>query len=208
MFLENLELVIIMRYAAYHYFIWPFLTSHRIYLPNGGISMKYGVVIFPSKKLQDLANSYRKRYDPHYSLIPPHMTLKSPFDSTQEEIKTSSDKLRNIAKKFQPFTIQTTKVSSFKPANNVIYFKVTPNSELDQLQNEINQQFREKKSEYSFVPHITIGQKLSDDEHSDVYGTLRMLKVEHEETIDRFHLLYQLENGSWTVFETFRLGKE
>ncbi|MFP3325996.1 hypothetical protein R0K05_23370, partial [Planococcus sp. SIMBA_160] len=26
--------------------------------------MKYGVVIFPSKKLQDIANSYRKRYDP------------------------------------------------------------------------------------------------------------------------------------------------
>ena len=38
--------------------------------------MKFGVVIFPSKKLQDLANSYRKRYDPHYSLITPHLTLK------------------------------------------------------------------------------------------------------------------------------------
>ncbi len=38
--------------------------------------MKFGVVIFPSKKLQDLANSYRKRYDSHYALIPPHLNVK------------------------------------------------------------------------------------------------------------------------------------
>lgn len=170
--------------------------------------MKYGVVIFPSKSLQDLANSYRKRYDPHYALIPPHMTLKSTFEAEEEEIKLIADKLRAIAVSFEPFTFKTTKVSSFKPANNVIYFKVTPTQEMAALQGEINHEIARLNSEYSFVPHITIGQKLSDDEHSDVYGALCMLKVEHEETVDRFHLLYQLENGSWTVFETFRLGKE
>ncbi|CAM5464250.1 hypothetical protein BSAF29S_03331 [Bacillus safensis subsp. safensis] len=31
--------------------------------------MKYGVVRFPSKKLQDIASSYRKRYDPMYDHI-------------------------------------------------------------------------------------------------------------------------------------------
>ena len=46
--------------------------------------MKFGVVIFPSKKLQDLANSYRKRYDPHYSLITPHLTLKG-FEATKRK---------------------------------------------------------------------------------------------------------------------------
>jgi 2'-5' RNA ligase len=170
--------------------------------------MKYGVVVFPSKSLQDLANSYRKRYDPHYSLIPPHMTLKNPFEATESEIQPFTEKLRALAKNYEPFKLQTTKISSFKPVNNVIYFKVSPTSELDGLYNEINQSFSEQNLEYSFVPHITIGQELSDDEHSDVYGSLRMLKAEHEETVDRFHLLYQLENGSWTVYETFRLGKE
>jgi len=62
--------------------------------------------------------------------------------------------------------------------------------------------------EFTFVPHITLGQKLSNDEHSDVLGQLSMLDVTHEETIDRIHLVYQLENGSWTVYETFRLGKD
>ncbi len=170
--------------------------------------MKFGVVIFPSKSLQDLANSYRKRYDPHYALIPPHLTLKSAFEASEEEINPIADKLRQSAKEIEPFGLMTTKISSFQPVNNVIYIKVNLTPELEALHTKINQEFPGDPSEYSFVPHITIGQKLSNDEHFDVYGSLRMLKVEHKEEIDRFHLLYQLENGSWTVYETFRLGKE
>jgi 2'-5' RNA ligase len=170
--------------------------------------MKFGVVIFPSKKLQDLVNSYRKRYDPHYALIPPHLTLKNAFEATEEDAQNFADKLRLTAGKTSPFSLKTTKISSFKPVNNVIYFKVDPTNELTTLHAEINRELEGQNSEYAFVPHITIGQKLSNDEHSDVYGSLRMTKIDHEETIDRFHLLYQLENGSWTVYETFRLGKE
>lgn len=170
--------------------------------------MKFGVVIFPSKKLQDLANSYRKRYDPHYALITPHLTLKNAFEAKEEEVTHFAEKLRQIAGNTNAFTLKTSKISSFQPVNNVIYFKIEPTEELTKLHNDINQEFSEQNLEYAFVPHITIGQKLSNDEHSDVYGSLRMKKMNHEETIDRFHLLYQLDNGSWTVYETFRLGKE
>ena len=61
--------------------------------------MKFGVVIFPSKRLQDIANSYRKRYDPHYSLITPHLTLKNAFEATEDEVVNIADKLRQIAGK-------------------------------------------------------------------------------------------------------------
>ena len=170
--------------------------------------MKFGVVIFPSKKLQDFANSYRKRYDPHYDLITPHLTLLNAFEATEEETREFAEKLKQIARNSKSFRLKTSKVSSFYPVNNVIYLKVEPVEELIELHAKINKEFEEQKSEYAFVPHITIGQKLSNDEHSDVYGALRMTKIDHEETIDRFHLLYQLDNGSWTVYETFRLGKE
>ncbi|MBT2688301.1 YjcG family protein [Bacillus sp. ISL-47] len=172
------------------------------------MSTKYGIVIFPSKKLQDLANSYRKRYDPHYALIPPHVTLRSGFEASEEEIKVLTETLHGIAIKHQPFQINASKISSFQPVNNVIYFKIEPTSQLEELHRELNDNIAAEGPEYNFVPHITIGQKLSNDEHSDVYGSLRMQPVNHEEVIDRFHLLYQLENGSWTVYETFRLGKD
>ncbi|PLS16013.1 hypothetical protein CVD28_18340 [Bacillus sp. M6-12] len=171
--------------------------------------MKYGVAIFPSKKLQDLANSYRKRYDPHYALIPPHVTIKGPFEATDDRIKEIAAKLEEITSQSKPFTLNVLKVSSFQPVNNTIYFKIEMTKELETLHNSLHgEDFFNDESEYSFVPHITIGQKLSNDEHSDVFGQLRMLDLRHEEQVDRIHLLYQLENGSWTVYETFRLGEE
>lgn len=170
--------------------------------------MKYGIVIFPTKSLQDKANSFRKRYDPHYSLIPPHITLKSTFEESDDKIKEIAEQLNSTAKRFSPFKIKVTKFSSFQPVNNVIYMKVEPSHEIVDLHEAINSHLNVSPSEYAFVPHITVGQNLSNDEHSDVYGSLRLQQVNHEEIVDRFHLLYQLENGSWTVYETFRLGKE
>jgi 2'-5' RNA ligase len=169
--------------------------------------MKFGVVLFPSKKLQDVANSYRKRYDSHYSLIPPHLTLKEVFEATEDQIDEVTANLRKIAEETNPFTLNVTKVSSFSPANNVIYLKVEQKQELTSLYNKLHEGNLEQPTEYSFIPHITIGQRLSDDEHLDVYSQLKLVDVAHEETVDRFHLMYQLENETWTVFETFRLGK-
>ena len=170
--------------------------------------MKYGIALFPSKKLQDLANSYRKRYDKHYALVPPHLTLKTAFDAEDTEIKAIAKELREIAEATKPLHISIKKVSSFSPVNNVIYLKVDQTDELKALHEKLHTGSLNSKPEYAFVPHITIGQKLSDDEHSDVLGNLKMLDIRHEEVIDRFHLLYQLENGTWTVHETFLLGKE
>ncbi|MBD8003874.1 YjcG family protein [Bacillus norwichensis] len=169
--------------------------------------MKYGIVIFPSKTLQDLANSYRKRYDPHYALIPPHLTLKAAFE-TEVDAHSITEKLEAIAKKYEPFVLNIRKVSSFQPINNTIHLKTEKTPQLEGLYEDLYASLPGDKPEHPFVPHITIAQNLSNDEHSDVYGQLRMLGIEHEETIDRYHLLYQLENGSWTVYETFRLGKD
>jgi 2'-5' RNA ligase len=170
--------------------------------------MKYGVVIFPSKSLQDKVNGYRKRYDPHYALIAPHITLKSPFDADDQSINEVAEKLRHIAALHQPFSYHVSKVKSFEPVNNVIYFKVDPNDTLTSLYEMLHTDEFPGEESYRFVPHITIGQRLSNDEHSDVYGALQMESIDLTETADRLHLLYQLENGSWTVHETFLLGKD
>lgn len=168
--------------------------------------MKYGIVAFPSKKVQDFANSYRKRYDPHYALITPHMTLKGVFEADEAQIKTIADHINEIAKKHKPFTMKTTKVSSFAPVTNAIYFNVQLTQELEKLHEDLNSiEFHDEQT-YSFVPHITIAQKLSGSEHDDILPQLKMIGAQFEEEIDRIHLLYQLEDGSWTVYETFRLS--
>lgn len=168
--------------------------------------MKYGIAIFPSKPIQDDANSYRKRYDPHYSLIPPHITLKDTFEADDELIKEISTELRYIAKDTKPFTIYMNKVSSFVPVANTIYFKVEPIQTLVDLYDRTHEGIFPSENNNSFVPQITIAQSLTDDEFSDVLSSLRMRKIQFQDKIDRFHLLYQLENGSWTVHDSFVFG--
>ena len=171
--------------------------------------MKYGVVIFPSKRLQDYANSFRKRYDPHIALIPPHMTLVNPFELSEREIKEHIQTLHKIAHELSPITLEVYKVKSFHPASNKIYFAIKKDEHLVALHSRLNSDiFGNNERSDSFVPHITIGQQLSNQEHSDVAGQLTMMDFLHSEVVDRFHLLYQLENNQWTTYETFHLGKE
>ncbi|WP_226037627.1 YjcG family protein [Aquibacillus saliphilus] len=170
--------------------------------------MKYGIAIFPSKELQDLANSFRMRYDPHYALIPPHITLKEPFEGRNIEIETIVKELKEVAKNTEPFLMKIRKVSSFSPVTNTIYLKVEPIQEWVDLNERLHTGSLPEDQTYAFVPHITIAQKLSDDEFSDVFGSLKMQEFNLEEKITRFQLMYQLENGTWTVYETFTLNKE
>ena len=170
--------------------------------------MKYGIVAFPSKKLQDLANGYRKRYDPHYALITPHLTVKGVFEANDQEIEEVSKAIKEVTKKHGPFELNVSKVGTFAPITNTIYFKAILNDELAALHKDLNYDFFGKEPEFAFVPHVTIAQKLSSGEHDDIIGQLKMIGVDHTETIDRLHLTYQLEDGSWTVYETFRLDED
>lgn len=168
--------------------------------------MKYGIVAFPSKKLQDLANTYRKRYDPHYALITPHMTIKDAFDADDTQIGEISAKISDIANSFAPLAIHASRVSSFYPTTNTIFFRVEPTPQLEKIHQQIQEAVQFGAPKHVFVPHITIAQKLSASEHDDIFGQLRMIGVDEKETIDRIHLLYQLKDGSWTVHETFKLN--
>ena len=178
------------------------------FLIKGGKKMRYGVAVFPSKEVQDEANSYRMRYDPHYALIQPHMTVKEPFEVNEKELDTIISTLNDIAKVTKPFPLKVSKVSSFAPVTNTIYLKVEPVEALLNLTQTLHQDPLPNKNTYPFVPHITIGQKLSNDEFSDVFGSLRIQQFDIEEPVEEMQLVYQLEDGSWAVHDTFKFGKE
>lgn len=72
--------------------------------------MKLGIVIFPSKMIQDKANGLRKRYDPHYALVPPHITLKTPFETQDEQLESIVNELHTIASKTNPLPFMLEKL--------------------------------------------------------------------------------------------------
>lgn len=183
-------------------------TENDLMIQGGILMTKYGIAIFPAKTIQDDVNALRKRYDPHYALIPPHITLKSAFTIDEQKRDHIIATLSDIAKQTNPFTIHIQKVSTFAPLTNTIYYKVEPNPTLTTLNRQMNSGTFSNNNKFSFVPHITIAQKLSDEEYSDVYGTLQLKKAQFTDEIDRFQLCYQLDNGVWTVYETFIFGQK
>lgn len=168
--------------------------------------MKLGIVLIPSKLFQEAVNAYRKRYDKHYALITPHITIKEKFEVDDNMLDEVKSKLEETAKEFEPVEIQVSKASSFAPTKNVIYFKVTKTDELVSLYSKFNNGDFYGESTHPFVPHFTIAQGLSSQEFEDIYGQVRMAGIDHSETIDTIKLMKQNEDETWSEAASYTLG--
>lgn len=165
--------------------------------------MKYGIVVFPSSEVQDRANNLRKRYDSHYNLIPPHITIKDAFET--EDIEQAVHHIEEVIKDIPPFTMKINKMRTFLPTSSVVYFAFEENPLIMELHDNINSGMLYHESDYNFIPHITIAQDLPNQELYDLHSRLAMKDYNMSFKVDRVHLLYQLENGTWTNYQTFLL---
>lgn len=171
--------------------------------------MYFGIATFPEKEVQDFANSYRKRYDPKYSLIPPHITLKERFELEQHQVDQLVQDLEQIAQNVPAFTIEITKFKHFHPTSPTLYLAIEEGaSQLTELHKQIENLRSFSKSPYDYIPHLTVGQQMDEEELHDVYSSLRKKRVHLKSKIDRFHLMYQLENQSWTIYQSFLLQNQ
>src|SRR5690625_441178 len=133
--------------------------------------INYGIAIFPSKPIQDEANSYRKRYDPKYALIPPHITLKESFRIDEQEMDGVVTTLKQIANEIEPFTIDIQKVSSFAPVTNTIYFTIEPNQVLNDLYENLHEGVFLNTAQHNDVLHIITRHNLPDSDYSEARAT-------------------------------------
>ncbi|MUT66154.1 2'-5' RNA ligase family protein [Paenibacillus sp. NEAU-GSW1] len=166
--------------------------------------MQFGIAAFPSKEVQDFANGWRIRHDPRYSAIPPHLTVRDKSELSEEQLQETVAHLDKVTATLTPFTIRFNRVSTFYPVNNVLYLALEdplPFKHLHQL--ICNGPLAIQKQNYVYTPHVTIGQQMNADELHDLYGNLRMSKVDLTTKIDRIHLLHATENGFWTAYQSF-----
>jgi 2'-5' RNA ligase len=162
------------------------------------------IAIFPSKEIQDFANSYRKRFDPNYNRIAPHLTLREPEDWSESQLSSAADHLERVTSTISPFNIHFNRFSSSYPADNVIYLALSNPDPLKKVYDVIcGGDLAEKSRLEHFNPHLTIAQQLGDDELHDVLASLKKQELDLTSRIDRIHLLYQTDNQSWTVYQTF-----
>ncbi|ARJ14384.1 MULTISPECIES: YjcG family protein [Staphylococcus] len=167
--------------------------------------MILGLALIPSKSFQDEVNAYRKRYDTHYAQIKPHITIKAQFHINETELDSVKQDIKARISDIAPIDVHVTKASSFKPTNNVIYFKVAKTDELEKLFKQFNTDAFYGIAEHAFVPHFTIAQGLSSQEFEDIYGQVKLAGVDHKEVIEELSLLeYDNQEDKWNVIDTFQ----
>jgi 2'-5' RNA ligase len=172
-----------------------------------GFHMKYSIVVFPSSQVQEIANSYRKRYDPTFDLIPPYIRLKEAFELEEDRLPNLVSHLEQVAQSTDSFTAHFHRISTFHPTSNVIYIAVQNKEPFVALHEKIVKKCVNTPETYAYVPHLTIGRDLSNDELRDVTSQLSMHKIDLTSEIDSFHLIRPLEDGTWSVYQTFHLKK-
>ena len=169
--------------------------------------MILGLALIPPKQLQDEVNAYRKRYDQNYAKIMPHITIKGQFEIPDEALENVKEEIKRRVAGKKDAEVHATKVSSFAPTTNVIYFKVEKHDSLEALYDAFNDEDFYGTSEHPFVPHFTIAQGLTSQEFEDIYSQLRLAGVDLEETVTTLSLLYfDTEEDKWKVVDTFDLA--
>lgn len=168
--------------------------------------MTYSIALFPSKQLQDEADSYRKRFDSQYSLIPPHIKLTDPFELEEQTLDTFISDLKNVAQTQPKVMIEVYKADTFIPLHHKIFLKIREHDTLFSLHKRLHEPPFSTETSHSFVPHITIAQDTPKAESDDLMGQLRLSGFAHQEVISDFHLLKQEESDEkWSIVQSFEL---
>lgn len=169
---------------------------------------KYSLVIFPSNEVQEVANSYRKRYDSHFALISPFIRLADTFELDEAKLPGLAQSLQQAADATEAFSVKFHRASTFHPTSNTLYLAVQNKEPFENLHQTLVEYLGLRPQSFAYVPHVTIGRNLTDDECKDVAGQLSMVKFDLDSFIDSFHLVSQNEDGTWQVEQSFELKRK
>ena len=172
----------------------------------GDFSMKLLLTILPSVELQTKLNSYRKRYDPNYINIRPHVHFYPSFQLEDEQLPKLIADLEKFFSNKEAFPLEILRFSSLVPAENLIYCKLENHPFYSQTASYLDDlTYITKDTFISEQPHITIASDLSNDEHSDLLGRVKLIQFSKTEQIEEITLMQQLDDGKWSKVTTFSL---
>ncbi|MBY9004862.1 MAG: 2'-5' RNA ligase family protein [Candidatus Lokiarchaeota archaeon] len=102
--------------------------------------------------------TFRKKYDPHYTLIKSHITLIFPINDTLISRKSLSDHIKSIVNNWKPFNIELRGFT--KSWDHWLFLMVkNGNKEMIQLHDELYQGILSPylRNDLEYIPHISLG---------------------------------------------------
>lgn len=142
--------------------------------------------------------------------LEPHLTLKEP-SRVLTDFKIIEDKLAQICLQLKPIEIKVDGLDHF--GKRVIFWKIAPNPELENLVAKIKQQLHndlfDKAKHHQFTPHITILSRANKSQFKEVMAELlkENYQPKYQFSCDSLMVLENLDNKpGWEKLKTFKLG--
>ncbi|MCL5438592.1 MAG: 2'-5' RNA ligase family protein [Patescibacteria group bacterium] len=148
---------------------------------------QYAIVYFPKINLEKI-NAFRENYDPHWNIIPPHITLVSPFSDIPED--QIFKHLKKVTEDLKPFQIHLHGL--LKTDDHLLFLRVKEGrDEIINVHNKLYSgilSFLEQK--YIFDPHMTLGKISAKDNLEDIaYTTAEAMNLDIHSTFDNISLI-------------------
>ena len=160
----------------------------------------YAVVFFPQNLPREIQN-FRKKYDFKWNLIPPHITLVFPFNSSDETAILGHIKKKIVA--IKPFDIA---VDTYKKSHdNYLYLTFKKGvSELTHIHDILYTAILEQnlKTDITYEPHLTIGNfqnengELRQDVCSKALTDLDNSSLSYEGEVDAITLIEIIDDAT------------
>jgi len=144
------------------------------------------IMIFPNFNNMKIIDGIRNKYDPLANKVKPHITLVFPFESeisNDEILRLLEIALRDIG----TFKLKLSGFSKIKDKlGNYIFLNVTEGKdEIVKLHKLLYSGILEKfKTDYPYVPHMTVGKLQTKDELELVYDIVKKYKDIFEMVVD------------------------
>lgn len=132
------------------------------------------IMIFPQFSNQKIIDEIRKKYDPLYHLVEPHVTLVFPFKSSMSDT-VLSQKLEESIKGTAPFSLSLQGISRQKDAyGNYLFLNVKSGSrEITGIHDSLYMNMFDEPCRQTFIPHMTIGSLNSPDKMEEAYQSIK-----------------------------------
>ena len=151
--------------------------------------MSYAIVIYPELKDDSKIENFRKKYDPYFQLIKPHLTLVFPFpDLDREKIKN------HLSKKIGEFGEFDLRLRGLeKSFDNWIFLTMQDgNSKIIELHDQLYTGIlkKELREDIKFIPHIGLGLLEKDEEYVVAENEAKNLDLDYKCKIKSMHLIH------------------
>jgi len=133
----------------------------------------YALVVYLHGPLARLVNGFRRELDPHHSDKLAHISVLPPRPLAISE-EAAVGEARSCCDKWEPFEIEVAAATSFLPVNGVVYLELGAGAEqMEQLHRALDQGHLAGPAAYAYVPHITVGQEMNEEETRRVLERVR-----------------------------------